>query len=51
MACAWKCQLIVSMLERSAKATGKRQVTRSIPDRRTLLVDSLLLRPNKPGWL
>ena len=32
-------------------STGKRRVTRSIPDRRTLLVDSLLLCRNKPGWL
>ena len=30
---------------------GKRRVTRSIPDWRTLVVDSLLFRPNKPGWL
>ena len=27
------------------------RVTRSIPDRRTLLLNSLLFRPNKPGWL
>ena len=32
-------------------SSGKRRVTQSIPDRRTLLVDSLLFRPHKPGWL
>ena len=30
-------------------STGKRRVPRLVPDRRTLLVDRPLFRPNKPG--
>ena len=32
-------------------SSGTRRVTQSIPDRRTLLVDSLLFCLDKPGWL